>query len=534
MPMIRSLISFSAISFALAFPSPALSLVDRTTVQCGFVSGEGVVDSSINVICGMTPREFAENMRLALSSNNSDRQELFRRLELLIPEDARLQANAIREFFSMLSEQPLPAAELQERLAEIASRHLALIEQVNRLHVDDPEVQTVRTSAAAALEAETPDYETAAERLAEARDMLTAKREFAETLFIEHQREEAELVRTQAQLEVNRLRFAEAARLFEQASMLRPDGDHDARFIDALAAIDAWQDQASSFGDLIASQRAVDLAGELENEFNREEAPRKWAIAKYTLGRALRVRSAWDDDLGILVEALSAIQSALTELTAEDDALTWARAQNLLGNIQSDLADREGQIERYQEAIAAYQNAESALDQNSYDWANIQMNIGNILADLGRLEENTEIIREAVIRQRRALATISRERNPSDWSLAQGNLAISLYYLGRSERDASILFDAITAYQSNLELTPVEYYPLDVARIRYNMGYALWAMGNIENNTDLLREAIQSLREAEQLYANTDRVMCIRGRCDRSVERSRQAIEAIESDISGR
>jgi hypothetical protein len=97
-------------------PTAAQMFGDRQRVECGNLAEGDIVESSIEIVCGMTAAEFADNMRLALSPLEADKHELFRRLHDLLPESSALRAGAIRSFFRTLGEREVAPEQLQGRL----------------------------------------------------------------------------------------------------------------------------------------------------------------------------------------------------------------------------------------------------------------------------------------------------------------------------------------------------------------------------------------------------------------------------------
>jgi len=112
--------------------------------------------------------------------------------------------------------------------AQIAAEHRRLLEDVKSLRVNDPEVQALRQQAAAALEI--ADHAAASARLAEARTIVTTKRQMLARVLDDQKREEAVLVFEQARVELARLAYEQAAQLFAEATRLLPPGDIETRW----------------------------------------------------------------------------------------------------------------------------------------------------------------------------------------------------------------------------------------------------------------------------------------------------------------
>ncbi|WP_419910400.1 hypothetical protein [Hoeflea sp.] len=241
------LIAVVTLTLTLVVPVPAQAFGDRK-VHCGNLT-EGDVNAAITVICGMSTEQFADNMRLALSPLAADKEELFRRLDDLLPQTAELRVGAIRGFFQILGEREVPPGQLQDRFAEIAVRHQELLLEIRKFRVRDPDVQRLRDEAAAALDADPPDHDAARLLLGEGRELVRKKRQAAAKLLADQQREEAQLVREQAEIEASRLRFADAAALYEEAASLLPRPDINQQYWDLMASAQSWHYEGRDFGD---------------------------------------------------------------------------------------------------------------------------------------------------------------------------------------------------------------------------------------------------------------------------------------------
>src|SRR4051812_27665929 len=97
------------------------------------------------------------------------------------------------------------------------------------------------------------------------------------------------LVREQAGIEAARLRYIEAARLYEQAADLLPAEDHDQRGADLVYAGLRWTDQGRDFGDNPALGRAIAAYRAALQERTRERMPLEWAGTQDNLGLALEL-----------------------------------------------------------------------------------------------------------------------------------------------------------------------------------------------------------------------------------------------------
>jgi hypothetical protein len=212
-----------AVTLTLVAQPASAQLVGSRSVQatgCASAIGGDVRDSTITTVCGMSPEQVLELVRIAASPQAGDRAELMARLSALIPASSQLRVEAIAKFFQLLGEVPVEESQLADRFAQIAEQHRRLQEDVKSLRVNDPEVQARRQQAAAALEI--ADHTTAIARLAQARTIVTTKRETLARVLDDQKREEAALVFEQARVELARLAYEKAAELFAEAAPSPP------------------------------------------------------------------------------------------------------------------------------------------------------------------------------------------------------------------------------------------------------------------------------------------------------------------------
>ncbi|MGF1476774.1 MAG: hypothetical protein ACFB6S_14545 [Geminicoccaceae bacterium] len=397
----------------LITPSGANAQVfgDRQQVECGTLTEGDVIDSSIEIVCGMSAAEFADNMRLALSPLATDKQELFRRLDDLLPDSARLRVEAIRGFFQTLGEAGVPPESLADRFAQIATRHFELLEEIRRFRVQDPEVQALKDQATIALEADPPDHDLASAKLESARGLVREKRQAAAKLFADQQREEAQLVRERAAIEETRLRFAAAARFYEEAASLLPPDDEYQRWSDLVYAGLRWTDQGRDFGDNSALIEAIRVYGQALEEKTRERVPLDWAMTQNNLGDALWTLGQRESDTKRLEEAVEAFKASLEEQTRERVPLDWAMTQNNLGIALSILGQRESGTGRLEQSVEAFQAAleEYTRERVPLDWAMTQNNLGGALQILGERTGRSETLAAALEAVRNAYEVFVKE-----------------------------------------------------------------------------------------------------------------------------
>src|SRR5262245_22407270 len=245
----RNVVLVLAVAAGVAASPAAAQLVgSRVEANCAAVTRGSVENSTVTVICGMPPEQVMELVRLAASPAAGDCTALLVRLNAIVPANSRFPVEAVARFLEILHEQPVDDAKLADRFAQIAQEHVQLLQEIRAFRVADPDVQALREAAAAALQG-APDHDLARAKLEEARGLVRAKREAVAKVLADQQREEAGLVREQANVETARLRFSEAARLYEQAAKLLPAEDRDERGADWVSAGLRWTAHGQDFGD---------------------------------------------------------------------------------------------------------------------------------------------------------------------------------------------------------------------------------------------------------------------------------------------
>ena len=326
-----------------ASSSPALAQLvgDRLEANnCASVVRGSLQNSTVNVICGMSREQVAELVGLAASPSAGDRAALLVRLNAIVPANSRFPVEAVARFLEILREQPVEDARLADRFAQIAQEHVRLLQEIRAFRVSDPAVQALREAAVAALQG-APNHDLARAKLEEARQLVRAKREAVARVLADQQREEAGLVREQAKVEAARLRFGEAAQLYEQAARLLPADDRDARGADWGSAGLSWTEQGRDFGDNAALISAIAAYRAALEERTRARGPRDWGATQNNLGAAFIALGERQSGTGLLEEAVATIRLALQELTRERVPLDWAMAQMNLGNALWRLGERE-------------------------------------------------------------------------------------------------------------------------------------------------------------------------------------------------
>ena len=465
---------------------------------CGYVTGNAVRDGSIQIVCGLPGEQAIEMLRLAQSPSEAARRELHRRLDQLLPASARLQADAIRQFFQILGEADIPPEHLRDRFAEIATRHLDLIDAMRLYVADDPDVQSQRERARAALDQDRPATEQAREALDSARNLIHEKRRATAAMLADRQREEAQIAREQAGLEESNLQFAAAAAFREEAAGLLPEGDRYQHWRDLLAAGRLWRDQGRDFGGPEALERAIRVYERALELMPREQAPRHWAATQNNRGIALQILGERLRDDETLARAADAFRKALAEWTRQNATEQWAMAQHNLGITFQLLAEHAPGTAWLDQAVAAFGAALGQWTRETAPlrWATVQDHRGAALAMIGERTGDVATLHEAAAAHRQALGIWTQDDHPLQWATAENNLGLVLRQLGEREADLDSLERAVASHEKVLEIWTRDRYPLHWAMVQNNLGQVLQSLGERNGGVDRLEAAEEAYRKA--------------------------------------
>jgi hypothetical protein len=133
-----------------SWPADAQFIGDRTEANCSAINRGTQQNGVTTVIRGMPPEQVIELVRLAASPSAGDREILLMQLRSIVPASSRFPVEAVARFLQILREQPIEDAKLGDRFAQIAERHLQLLQEIRQFRVSDHEVQALRDSIAVA------------------------------------------------------------------------------------------------------------------------------------------------------------------------------------------------------------------------------------------------------------------------------------------------------------------------------------------------------------------------------------------------
>jgi len=134
--------------------------------------------------------------------------------------------------------------------------------------------------------------------------------------------------------------------------------------------------------------------------------------------------------------------------------LDWAATQNNLGTALLALGEREADVVRLEEAVAAHRAAAEELTRERFPlrWATTQHNLGLALLSLGGRESGTTRLEAAVEAYSAALTERTRERVPLDWAASFGGQGVALMLIADRTNDGAVADAAVrqieTAYET--------------------------------------------------------------------------------------
>jgi tetratricopeptide (TPR) repeat protein len=276
---------------------------------------------------------------------------------------------------------------------------------------------------------------------------------------------------------------------------LKHPEDSEARVAALGEEFDRWfesgRDKGLNFDLEVAieiARRSIRKGLELNGKF-------RWHLL---LGNALWTLGEREGAIERLQDAITAYRSSLKELSREEDPLDWAMAQNNLGIGLRSLGQRESDSKYLEEAAAVFKLAleERKRQRVPREWGRTQNNLGAALFLLGEREGGTERLEDAISTLSLALEELTRERDPTVWADALHDLGNAVQALGEREGGTERLTAAIDMYQLALEALPREHFPMDWAVTHLSLGNTLRILGERESGTNSFEQAIAAYSAA--------------------------------------
>ncbi|MGL5193419.1 MAG: tetratricopeptide repeat protein, partial [Chroococcales cyanobacterium] len=247
------------------------------------------------------------------------------------------------------------------------------------------------------------------------------------------------------------------------------------------------------------------LAYEQAIALMEKDAP-EWGDLANDLGNCHWMRSRYqsqpEEKLAELFQSVELYHQGLQHLDAEALPDVWARIQNNLGAVYSELAryrDRQENLERsilaYQQALN-YRKGEAGGDLRPY--AATQNNLGTAYWNLAQHRDAMENLKQAVSAYSEALRHHSRSEQPLEYGMIQNNLGTAYWNLAQYEQPKDYLMLAIAAYQIALMYRKKQTLPAAHAATQNNLGTAYWHLANHSQSEPELRA--EFLTEAIAAY----------------------------------
>ncbi|MCT7965308.1 tetratricopeptide repeat protein [Laspinema sp. D1] len=236
-----------------------------------------------------------------------------------------------------------------------------------------------------------------------------------------------------------------------------------------------------------------------------KDAP-EWGDLANDLGNCHWMRSRYQsqpqEKLPDLFQAVELYHQGLQHLDVQAQPSVWARIQNNLGAVYSELARYQDRQENLQRSILAYQQAldyrkgEPGGDMRPY--AATQNNLGTAYWNLAQHRDAVQNLKQAVSAYSEALRHHSRSEQPLEYGMIQNNLGTAYWNLAQYEQPKDYLMLAIAAYQIALMYRTKQTVPAAHAASQNNLGTAYWHLANHSQSEPELRA--EFLQEAIAAY----------------------------------
>ncbi len=308
--------------------------------------------------------------------------------------------------------------------------------------------------------------------------------------------------------------FAQAAQAYAAALKVftKADTPHD------------WANTQESLGNLFEAEgrlhgcdrEAVDFfSHEVAAEraalevYTKADLPQAWAGAQMNLGNALENqgrcsrRLGPDDAMDPLAQAAQAYRAAQEVYTKADFPEDWADAQQSLGNLLDDLAERTSGAQAaafFAQAVQAYRAELEVRTKSAFpeDWADTQHSLGNALDDQGEQSSGAQaaaFFAQAVQAFRADLEVRTKSAFPEDWADAQDSLGNALddqAGVSSGKQAAALLAQEVQAFRAELEVRTKSAFPKDWAYAQDHLKDALIDEGDYSGAASVLEASLQA------------------------------------------
>jgi len=211
-------------------------------------------------------------------------------------------------------------------------------------------------------------------------------------------------------------------------------------------------------------------------------------------------------DTAKLQQAVAAAKGSLTKLSKKETPLEWARAKHQLGDALATLGatfakddQTQSGIQRFSEAIAAYQDALEARTQDEarLDWAETKHRLGDANANLGMVYWDsrqwdfvTKYLGNAVDAYREARKELPRRARPSEWASTHGDLDDYDRFLTIPLDPFSEQYLGLKNY-SGLKRIVTPKDPINYMTAQHNLGDALFFSGRLVDAIEAYQKVLE-------------------------------------------
>jgi len=358
-----------------------------------------------------------------------------------LAEDFGVTKNAVKNFFKIIEQKDVPKEDWDFTLRQIATRHKELLSRLDQFNVTvDEEIQELRLKAEEAINE--GDYDNADKYLDEAIERQMVCITNAEKELTNCKLSAAEMKVDKGDIELTRINYKAATKLFKEAVELVPDGD--------------------------------------EHELKKAEYLQKFGDAAYYAGRY--------DESQIALEQCLAIRE---KLLPKDDLD--------LAGILNNLADLYRSQGKYEEAGPLYQRSlginETKLGKDHPSVANTLNNLAELYEVQGKYEEAEYLFKrclwiyeKALCKDQEVTTTICKDHLYAATTL--NNLA-DLYRSQGKYEEAGPLYDiCLGIYEKALGID----HPC-IATVLNNIADLYFSKGNYEKAAKLYKSSLEILEK---------------------------------------
>jgi len=250
-------------------------------------------------------------------------------------------------------------------------------------------------------------------------------------------------------------------------------------------------------GDTKRLQAAIDALRQALTYLSQERVALTWAMTQNTLGLALMKLGVQQAGFERLFEAGIAFMSALKVWRGDDLRLERGAALHNLAIVQSQIGDREVGSESLEQAVDTFRRASETVQHDPRLKALVETSLAANLVRLGKRQKDKQHLREAIRLAEAASQTLSYALLPTALVVAQNALAVAFEALGDRENDPEMLEQAISVYRRLLRIVTRKRALLQWFNLQINLSGALIRRGEFDgNSTPWIREAVKVIEEA--------------------------------------